>query len=117
MAFEKFTLLARGGRSRNTNPQASILKSNGLASFNIATLIEYIKDSKFVFLYFDKDANKIGFEFTNEESPGIRKITINKKRCSCSIKNFLNHYHIDYSESKKYDLTFDEENGLYVIQL
>ena len=118
MAFEKYTISAYCGRYNEANliPRISILKG-GLASFSNRVVIDYIKTCSFVLLYFDKETNRIGFEFTDKEEQGVRKITSNRRRCSCSIKNFLNYHKIDYSVSKKYDVTFDEENKLYVIQL
>lgn len=118
MAFEKYTESAYGGRYSNINPQISIHKA-GLISFNVVTLTKYVKDFQYVILYFDEDINRIGLEFTNEIQKGARKITRNsaKKRCSCSVKNFLFHHNVDYSVVRKYDLSWDEENSLYVIQL
>jgi len=115
MAFEKFTRT----RGRVDTPKVSIW-SRGQIGFNKGALDEFsLGKYKYAALYYDKENDKIGVEFTNDEkSEGISKM-ITRKGAGTSISAlaFLKHYKIDFSETTKYDLEYDKENKLYVVDL
>lgn len=114
MAFKKFE--NQGGKSSSPFPIVSIWK-RGAIGFNLAA-IKLCKLDKFGFveIYFDKNTNRAGFKFILEKTEYSRHLSKRPSGCTICIRAFLNHYKIDCSVAKKYDLTFDEENGLFVIQ-
>ena len=115
MAFEKFT--KTGGRIGS--PKASIW-SRGQIGLNQGALRRFdLEKFDFAILFYDKDTKKIGIKFSNDDTEkGTIKITKRKNGgMSFSGLSFLNYYGIDYSETKKYDLEHDKDNGLYVFEL
>ena len=119
MAFEQYVQLNRGRGYATDNPKVSIWAKSGLANFNkAAAKMCSIETYEYLVLFFDEDTNRVGFRFTNnQEEEGRRKLNKTNQRNTCSIQGFLRHYNIDHSENRRYDLTFDEKNDLYVIQL
>jgi hypothetical protein len=75
-----------------------------------------LNNFQYSILFFDRDKKRMGIKLTNDEKEeGI--IKFNSKRGVISGKAFLDYYAIDYSETKNYDVTFDQENGLYIVNL
>ena len=115
MAFVKFTQ----PRARFGTPTASIW-SRGQIGFNMGA-IETYKNNKFkyVVLYYDADTNRMGFEFTNDESSdGAIKLIIRKNSgVSLSAVPFLNKFGINFGETKKFDLVHDKDSNLLVLDL
>ena len=115
MAFEKFT---RTG-ARIGTPMVSIW-ARGQIGFNQAVVDDYEIDKfEFVVLYYDKDTKRIGLEFTNNKmAEGACKLAFRKNAgVSISAIAFLKTYKIDYSETKKFDLDYDEDSGFHIIDL
>lgn len=116
MAFVKFTR----SRSRIDTPKVSIW-SRGQIGFNQGAIDEYkLSDYQYVVLYYDKDTNRVGLEFTNDgKAKGISKLAFRKNTgASFSAIPFLKSYKIDYNSStRQFDLNYDEETKLYVIDL
>ena len=113
MAFERFV---RTGRIYT--PTASIW-SRGQLGFNQGALQKYdIGKYKFSILFYDKDTNCIGVKFTNDESEvGAIPITMGKTGAIVSAKAFLDYYNIEHDQTRKYPMTYNEQEELYVIQL
>lgn len=112
MSYEKFTKT----RARGYYPKASIW-GKGQIGFNQGAVGKYeLEKFDYVVLFYDKEIKKIGVKFTNEKEEGIIKIV---KRpgsgMSFSAKAFLDFYDIDYLKNKKYSITHDKENNLYVL--
>lgn len=115
MAFVKFTRT----RARIGIPKVSIW-SRGQIGFNQAAVDEYkLSNFKYVVLYYDQDDRRIGLEFTNnKEADGACKLGFRKgSGVSFSAVAFLKTFKIDYTKTRQYDLTFDETNTFYVIDL
>jgi hypothetical protein len=116
MAFEKFT--KRG--TRITTPKAAIWKS-GQIGFNQGAMEQFkLTSYNYVVLYYDKDTERIGVEFTDsEENEGVHKLVQRKgsSGTSVSARSFLKNYNIDSSETRQYDLTYDKQSSLYVFNL
>jgi len=112
--FEKFTQTGQ-----RFNPKVSIWKKGGQISFNQGAIDRFqLKNYQKAVLYFDREGRRIGIYFTNDEKePGIIKFKIRKTGGVISGKSFLEFYGIDYSKTKTYDVVFDQENKLYVINL
>ena len=72
----------------------------------------------FVVFYYDRDEGKIGFRFTNDEAEeGANKLKFRRTGASASAKAFLDYYGINYEKTTKYDISFDKENDLLVLDL
>lgn len=114
MAFKKFTKV--GGRS--FAPKVGIW-SKGQIGFNKGAIEKFeLNQYDYVMLYFDEEEKKIGFEFTNDASAeGVIKIIKRPTGFSFSANSFLKHYEITPEENVKYDVIFDKEQKLYIIEL
>lgn len=115
MGFEKFTKI----RSKIDTPKASIW-SRGQIGFNQGAVQEYGLDKYgYVVLYYDRDTNRVGFQFTNDKkAEGASKLIVRKAAgASLSSLAFLKTYRIDFTETKSYALVYDQEAQLYVIDL
>ncbi|MDQ7838502.1 MAG: hypothetical protein RDU59_08420 [Thermodesulfobacteriota bacterium] len=115
MPFERFTEI----RKRIDTPKAAIW-SRGQIAFNQSAVEEYnINNYKYVVLFYDIDTTRVGFVFTNDEkSKGAMKLVIRKAAgASFSARAFLKNYKIDFKETQRYDLTYDEQSKLHVIDL
>jgi len=113
MTFERFTKTGRGYK-----PKVSIW-SRGQIGFNQGAVERFnLKSYKYTVLFFDAETRKIGIKFTNDENEeGITKLTARGGGTSFSARAFLDFNDIDYSKTQRYDVDYDEENELYVIQL
>lgn len=115
MGFIKFTKT----RSRLGDPRVSIW-TRGQIGFNLSATTEYGLDKyDYAILYYDKDEGKIGIEFTNDKnSEGVNKLVKRKNSgVSFSATAFMKTFKIDYSETRQYNVVYDEDSGLYVIEL
>lgn len=114
MPFEKFINV----RSRIDTPKVSIW-SRGQIGFNIGASNEYSLDFNFAILYYDKVDKKIGIELTNDPTAeGAVKVTKRENAgISFSARAFLKYYKIDFSETRKYNLRYDEDNNMFIIDL
>lgn len=113
MEFEKFKY---GGISHK--PKASIRKS-GMFGLNFALIKKYkIKDFKYVVFYYDKKRKVIGLKFTNDENEeGKLKMSIGEKSTSFSGKAFLDYYNINYKTLKRYEVEWDKDREMILIEL
>lgn len=114
MAFERFT--QTGQRFK---PKISIWGKGGQIGFNQGAINRYNLGSyQYAILFFDRENNKIGIKFTNDnKEEGVIKFKIRATGGVIAGKAFMDCYGIDYSKTKNFDMIFDEENGLYVINL
>ncbi len=114
MAFQRFTKT----RSRGYTPKASIW-SRGQIGFNQGAVEKFkIPDFDYAILFYDRDARKIGVSFTNDEKEeGATKISKRATGASISARAFLDFYEIEHSKTKKYDIDYEEQENLYVMQL
>lgn len=114
MAFEKFTKV--GGRS--FAPKVGIW-AKGQIGFNKGAIDKFeLNQYDYVMMFFDEDEQKIGFQFTNEaKAEGAMKIIKRKTGFSFSANAFLKHYEITPEENAKYDVVYDAEQNMYIIDL
>ena len=115
MAFERFTRK----RARTDAPKASIW-SRGQIGFNYAATDEYKLDKfKYAVLYYDRETNRIGIEFTNDRNAEGTSKVIHRKGAGVSISAlaFLRHYKINFSATTTHNLIHDDKSGFYVIDL
>lgn len=113
MTFEKFTKV--GGRGYT--PKAAIWK-RGQIGFNQGAVRRYnLKDYNFAILFYDKDQKKIGVKFVSDANEeGANKIVKGQTGIFMSAKAFLDYYQISYTETKRYDVEYDEKNDFYVFK-
>lgn len=113
MAFERFTKTGRGYK-----PKVGIW-SRGQIGFNQGCVQKMkLNDYKFVIFFYDKENNKIGFKFTNDNNEdGIIKLNIRKTGATVSAKSFLDYYEIDHSETKRYEVEYSDEDGMWILEL
>jgi hypothetical protein len=113
MAFERFVRIGR-----IYTPTASIW-SRGQIGFNQGAVQKYnIAHYKYAVLFYDKDTNRIGVKFSNDNSePGSVPITMGKTGAMVSAKAFLDYWNISHDRTRKYPMAHDEQEKLYVIQL
>ena len=113
MGFEKFTLVGK-----SFAPRVSIW-SRGQIGFNNGAVSRYKLDEfSHIVFFFDRELNKVGLRFTNDGSEE-GAVNLNKRSTgiSAGMKSFLDYHNVDYTETAQYDLEFDEEEGLYVVDL
>lgn len=94
------------GRKRVVDPKVTV-RSTGFVSFNTAVME---KAKKFVEIYIDSQANKLGFKFLDKQTDNSKKVGKN----GFSAKSGL-HQIIDFSQSKRYPLS--EEKGMWITNL
>jgi hypothetical protein len=113
MPFERFTKTGRGYK-----PKASIW-SSGQIGFNQGAVERFrLNNFKYAIFFYDSEEKKIGFQFTNDENEdGIVKLVKRAGGISFSARAFLDFNDINYSKTTRYDVSYDSENNLYVIEL
>lgn len=113
MAFEKFTQ-----KGKSFRPVVAIW-SRGQIGFNQGALnICKIENDDYVIFFYDPEEKKVGFKFTkNSKEDGAFKFKMYKTGAFASAKTFLDYYQIDYKTTTKYELSRDNENDMFVIDL
>ncbi len=115
MGFERYT---KAG-SRIGKPQISIW-TRGQIGFNQASILEYNIDTyKYAVAHFDKEGNRIGITLTNDETEeGINKLVYRKSGgVSFSAMSFLKTHKVDYSKTIKYDIEYNTDANMFIINL
>jgi len=114
MAFKRFTKT----RSRSFVPKVGIW-SRGQIGFNKGAVEKYkLEDYNYVVLFFDDEERKIGIKLTNDpKEEGAAKVIKRQNAVSFSANAFLNTFEIDHEKTRKYDLDFNKEEGMFIIQL
>lgn len=114
MAFERFT--QTGQRFK---PKVSIWGKGGQIGFNQGAVNRYgLGNYRHAILFYDRENNRIGIKFTNDEKEeGVLKFKPRATGAVIAGKAFMDYYGIDYTKTKNYDVVFDEENELYIVNL
>ena len=114
MAFEKFT---KRGTRRNV-PSISIWRAGDIGFSNGFVATHNISKDSFVVLYFNEDSGEMGIRFTKDASEeGAMKVVYRSGGISVAARSFLNHYDIDWTETRQCNYHYDEENSLYVVKV
>lgn len=111
--FEKFTQ-----HGRSFKPKISIRK-RGQIGFNNGAIKRFRIDKyDYVVLYYKKDTHKMAFNFTNsEDDDGAIKIIKKKNNYFISGKSFFDYYEIPYGESHSFDVEWNQEELLAIIDI
>lgn len=113
MIFEKF---AKIGNLVMT-PTISIYKS-GQIVFNSSIIQQYqINKKKYAEIYFNEETNQIGIIFTLYSDDGGNKLYFDSTRISFSAIAFLKFHEIDYTKLRKYNIKYDKNNEMFIIDL
>ena len=111
--YEKFTQ-----HGRSFKPKISIRK-RGQIGFNNGAIKRFrIDQYDYVVLYYNKDTNKMAFNFTNSENDdGAIKIIKKKNNYFISGKSFFDYYELPYGESQSFDVEWNQEDLLAIIDI
>jgi hypothetical protein len=113
MAFERFT-----ARGRSYTPKVSIWKRGQIGLSQGAVERFHLRDFQYVVMFYDGENKRIGLMFTNnEQEEGIARMNVKDTGAMFTAKSFLDCYEIDYTETRQYDIRYDEEAKLYVFEL
>ena len=118
MAFEEY--IPR--RVSSKQPAVTIGKT-GLLMFNVSCVSEYLKDNKFVKLYYDSDTKRIGMKLFKEQVEHTVAVSKGKgaarNNATLSMKSFLNLHRILPKEGSLRALPchYDTVLEMLVIQL
>jgi hypothetical protein len=112
LAFERFV---RKG-TKLSQPKAAIW-SQGLIVFNGAAIGEHkLSGYKFAVLFYDREKKRIGVKFTNDpKEAGARTFRRRKHDGAIYAKAFFAYYGVDFSKAARFDIDYDEKNGLHVL--
>ena len=113
MAFERFLKIA--GYTKEAN-----IKINKYSQFSLNKMVmgRYFDSLKNVFLYYDKEANKIGLEPTIKKEGTFQIMTPHGYKYGVfSAKTFLKEYGIALTATRNFTPTWDEENKMLIVDL
>lgn len=113
MPFERFT---RVGARRGVKLS---IRKNGQIGFSLAAMDTYnIPKYSYAVLFFDGERKLLGVRLTNEgNEEGAYKLQKRQGSSGFSAKAFLDHYHIDYSKTKKFKLFYDENEDMLIADI
>lgn len=113
MAFQQFKMMSRSFRAKIS------VRANGTIGFSRGSVNKYaIGDYQYCELYYDSDEKLAGFRFVNEDKGDeTAKLCKRGQDTFISARPFLNFYQIDFSRTRAYSPSLDEESGLIVINL
>jgi hypothetical protein len=114
MVWKRFTKT----RSRSFVPKVGIW-ARGQIGFNKGAVEKFkLEDYNYVVLFFDEEERKIGIKLTNDpKEEGTAKVIKRQNAISFSANAFLNTYEINHDKTRKYNVEFDQEDEMFVIQL
>lgn len=95
-----------------------------LAKDGIHFTLKFAEDNclntyKYIVFYYDRDSNRMGFEFQNTFIRGrtykLTKVKTHATTYKCGANSFLRHYNIRPTKSRRYEPI--ENDGMFIIQL
>ena len=119
MTFEKYTPPKKGRKTASKPPQVKILKS-GIVSFNAPAYGQYLKGAKFVELFYDSDAKKIGLrpkKYPTKSGFPIKAVGKGKATYRVNTKPVFERYGIDASTKKSVKPVWNEGEALLEISV
>ena len=117
MPFEKYLRPRKGRKAVANPPKASVLKG-GQISINSAAYIEYLKGAKYVELYYDASAMKIGLKpkkYPVKAGFPLRAVGKSKSAYRVNAKPLIEHYGIKVE--KKLSVTPKWNKGESLLEL
>ena len=117
MPFEKYTPPKKDQKTAEKPPQARTLKG-GQVSLNGPAYEQFMQGAKFVELFYDSDARKIGLKpkkYATKAGYPIRVVGKGKKIYRVNIKPLFEHYGITLQDKKSVKPVWNAEEGLLEI--
>ena len=114
MSFELFT--KKGGRT--SSPRVTIARA-GYIGLNSACIDKYLKNKRFIELYWDKERQIIGIKPVDKETGGSFTLTNGGEGHPGSIagRSFLKYYEIDFSKSRNLFPDWNDKEGMLIVRL
>ena len=111
--FEKFTK-----QGKSFNPKISI-RLRGQIGFNTGAVNRFnLMKNQYVVMFYSKEQNKIAFRFSdNPDEDGAHKIVNKTSNYYFSGKIFMDYYGLPYNRTKSYDVEWDEDSKIAIIDL
>ena len=105
---------------RSSDPTLTISKKFGRLGFN-ATAAEQMKKNAMetVLLMWDPENRQIGIRNVMKKDPRAYTLHFSKKQYGAGFaaRTFLNHIGYDYSETRSFPCEWNEQDGIFVVQL
>ena len=119
MPFEKYSPPKKGRKAIEKPPSAKILKS-GIVSLNASAYKQFMPGAKFVELFFDSDARKIGLKpkkYPVKAGFPIKAVGKGKATYRVNTKPLFERYGIEVHEKKTVKPVWNGAEGLLEIGL
>jgi|SRR6185503_1808919 len=112
MAFERYVK-----NRRQRRPTASLWQ-RGQIGLNQGAVHQFrLGDYTRVVLFFERETQRIGLQFTKDDVPESVTLTHGTTGVCFAARQFLHCYGIAYRETRRYPIAFDDTSGLYIIDL
>ena len=114
MGFERFV----PPQNERSKPKATI-RPTGLISFDAAAVARFeLQNKKHAVLFFDKTRKIVGIQTTdNPQEDGALPISFRRRSASVKAPHFFEKYALSFSESQRFDVGFDGDNGMLTINM
>ena len=119
MPFEKYSPPPKGRKPIVRPPRASVLKG-GQISFNSSAYEEYLKGAKYVELYYDVSASKIGLKpkkYPVKAGISLRPIGKSKSIYRVNAKPLIDHYGVNVEKKLTVTPIWNKSEGLLELAL
>ncbi len=114
MGFERFV----PQQNAKTKPKATI-RPTGLISFDASAVEAFnLQHAKHAVLFFDKTRKVVGIQMTKDpKDEGAIPITFRRRSASVKAPHFFERYALSFSESQRFDVGYDGDNGMLTISM
>ena len=116
MSFKKFT----GSRSPGFRGEPTMtIYDRGMISFGRGVLEKYLKGFNFVHLFYEEETKKIGIKPVTEDDGQAFRVKLDRtgKTGNFSCRTFLDHFKIDWSQTRKYKTTWNEKTKMIEVSI
>lgn len=115
MTFVKFEKRQRTSKAKT--PRLTVGQS-GVLALNKAAVVQFeLANIEYVELYYDVDNKIIGVKPVSEESDFRSTLRDRNAGMDVFAKLFFDHFNIDYSETHRYAVAWDDEHEMLVAQI
>lgn len=113
VAFERFTQIGRVFRARAS------LRSNGQIGFNHGALTRFkLTEFTHVVLFYDPERRLVGVKLTSDKTEeGASTLITKNGNGTVSARAFLEYYQILPKTTTQYDIEWNEENKMLIIDM
>ncbi len=113
--FEKFT----HRKSKSFGKPTVAITKNGSFNINSIAMLKYVGYNEYAVFYYDKKNYLIGIKFVANENPEAYKIRKARKGKLGYITGiaFLKYYEISYEKTQTYQIEWNEQQEMLIIDL